>query len=653
MKLYRSVFLIIISSLWGASSAGGDTGETTATFLTLGVGGRASALGEAFTGLAEGVNALAYNPAGVASLDVAEVSATHAEWLLGSRYEYVAFAYPMSWGTLGVAARALTIGDLEIRSDPLNPSEEPEGSFRATDIAADVGYAYQLMSTLGVGVNAKVINQKIYETSSTGFAGDVGVYWKPHPTLSAGLAGRNLGPPVSFEEESYPLPMTTELGLGYRMFDSMVVLSAAAEKPLRDDFLYKGGVEYNPFRFLSGRVGYLYGLDTGGNTGITGGVGVNVAGFSFDVAVAPYGDLGMTYRAGFTYAFGRERKRITEEVAARMAEEFERQKKQMIAALSAKAEEYGAAGNYQEAVDTWDLILVWDPDNAEAAGRLENARELLNAELVAGHNGRGDEFFAEAKYSEAALEYSLALKIDPTDAAAIAGLARAEEALAREEARQREEIARLLEQARAAYSRGEYVTAMNKWQAVLEMEPGNAEAEANLESARARVADMVEGYKADARRYEAAGNWGSALAAWNRILRLAPEDAEAAEGRARALGAISREAESLVDAGVAAYERGDLEAAEKKFIAALNVQPDHSRAQAYLTRIKDKRAGQKKAEERDYTSVYLSGIRAYTNHEYRAAIAYWEQIPSSDPLYAKAKTNIRRAKAVLRELESD
>jgi tetratricopeptide (TPR) repeat protein len=629
-----------------ASFAAARSGETTATFLTLGVGGRPSAMGEAYAGLAEGVDALTYNPAGVANLEAPEVSAMHAEWVQGFRYEYVAFAYPLSWGTLGGDVRALTAGGFELRTDPDNPSEEPEGTFGAADVAVDVCYAYPLSNVLAVGANAKVINQRIHNASATGVAGDVGVYWEPRPSLSAGLAARNLGPPVTFEEESSPLPMTAEVGLGYRLFDRKLVLSGAAEKPFKDDLLYKGGVEYSPLEFVSARVGYMQGLDAGGSTGLTGGLGVKVAGFSFDFAVAPYGDLDTTYRAGFTYIFGRERRRITEEVAA----EFERRRQEVIASLSGKAESYYRAGNYQGAVDTWDLILVWDPENAGAAAKLEEARDRLNEQLVAEHVERGEAFFAAGKYSEAALEYSLAQKIDPTGEAAIVGLTRAEEELAREEARQKEEIARLLEQARAAYSRGEYTTAIARWESVLGFEPGNAEAAANLEDAQARVASMVAEYKVAARRYADGGDWVAASSNWDRALRLAPGDAEAAAGRSAARAVLAREAETFVGAGVSLYERGDLNGAEAKMIAALNLEPGNARANSYMNKIRNKRAAQKEAAV-DYTSIYMKGVQSYTNNQYRAAIAYWQQIPAKDPLYRKAQTNIKRAKAVLQELE--
>jgi len=634
-----------------AAFALADTGgETTATFLTLGVGGRPTAMGEAYTGVAEGVNSLAYNPAGVAFLDVPEVSAMHAEWFQGMRYEYVAFAYPLAWGSVGGAARALTAGGMERRTDADNPSEA-QGTFGATDVAVDLSYAYPFSREFGVGVNLKGIDQELAETKTLGFAGDVGAYWAPWSKVSFGLASRNLGPDVKFAEDAVPLPMTAELGAAYRPLGQKVVLAAAAEKPFKGEALYKAGVEYNPFRYLSTRAGYISGVDTGGLSGVTAGLGVNLAGFSFDFAYAPYGDLGNTYRVGFTYGFGRERKRITTEVGAEKEHEFLEKTEDMIAALSVSAQDSYDAGEYTAAGRMWDLILVWDPDNAEAAAKLEATQDRINERDVAEHVARAEAFFAAGKFNEAALEYKLAQKIDPTNAAAITGLAKAEEEFARAEERHAAEVNKLMVSARDAYGRGDYGGAIGKWEEVLKLDADNAEAADNLSGARVRVKTQVDELKTAARRYEETADWTAALNRWNRALDLAPDDEDAAAGRARARAAIGRDAGALVDAGVASYERGDVNGAEAKFLAALNLQPDNVRAGEYVARIKQRRASAKTTTKSDNTTVYLKGIEAYTNHQYRAAVAYWQQIPAGDPMYAKAQTNIKRAKAVLKELE--
>jgi len=638
----------VASSVFAAAG-----GETTANFLTLGVGGRAVAMGEAYAGLADDVNSMAYNPGAVARLDAPEISAMHAEWFEGMRYEYLAYAHPTNLGVFGGDARAFLSGPLELRTDPQKPSPEPEGTFSAADFAVDLNYAYPFSAALAAGVNAKAIYQNLYDTSAFSCAGDAGVYWAPFKNFGAGLAARNLGPDVKFAEKGFPVPMSGEIGLGYKFWRNRVVVAAAAEKPFKDDFLYKGGLEFSPFEYFSGRVGYIAGLDTGGLTGLTAGLGVNIAGFNFDLAYAPYGDLGSTYRAGFTYAFGREKKKIVAEVTRKVQEEFDRQRREMIAALSAKADAASSTGDYEEAVETWDLILVWDPDNQTAADKLQQAIDLLTAQRLADHIAKGEAFFAGGKYNEAALEFTLAQKLDPTNAAAIAGLARAQEESAKEEARHAARISKLMEQARTAYGDGDYAAAMKKWQEVLLMEPDNAEARASLDAARSRVANLVADLKTKALKAEGQRNWGGALIYWRRALALAPEDEAAIAGKSRVASAADREVAGLVDEGVALYNRGDLNGAEGKLLAALNVAPDNARASAYLARVKNDRQGKTAPKGKaDYTAVYLKGIEAYTNHKYRAAIAYWEQIPAGDPYYSKAVNNIRRAKTVLKELES-
>ena len=83
----------------------------------------------------------------------------------------------------------------------------------------------------------------------------------------------------------------------------------------------------------------------------------------------------------------------------------------------------------------------------------------------------------------------------------------------------------------------------------------------------------------------------------------------------------------------------------------MNLDPGNGTANSYLSRITEKRKKPKEEKKVNYHPIYLKGIEAYTNHQYRTAIAYWEQIPAKSELYCKAQTNIRWAKSVLKELE--
>ncbi|MCP4228787.1 MAG: PorV/PorQ family protein [bacterium] len=647
----RAAIYGLVLFCWTVCPSSADTGETTATFLELGAGGRATALAEAYTGLGEGVNSFYWNPAGAAFLGYTEVTAMHAEWFEDTRYDYVAFAKPFSWGTIGLDGVYLNHGLMEYYPPDSSPNED-HGNFSATDMAFSGGYARALTDSMSVGATGKLIYSKIHTETAIGFASNLGFYWKlPVKGLSVGVVGKNLGPGMTYVSQSYPIPMTATAGAAYRVWDERIIISVDGEKPFKDDIVGKIGLEINPHYIFSGRVGYLTQPDTKGISGLSGGLGVNVGSFAFDFTYSPYDDLGDTYRIGLTYSFGKERGRITEEVERRMAAEFDKQKKEMIKTLSVKAKNAFNSANYQEAIDSYDVILVWDPENLEAQANMAQAQALLDEEKIAEHIGNAAVFMDEEKYTEAVLEYSLAVDIDPTDTEAVSGLAVAEEKLAELEAKQAEEIAELLEAGREAYKRGDFETAVNKWRAVLDIDPDNEEAAANLVDAEARIAEMVSEYISKAKSYEASGNWVSANRFYAKAARLDPDNDTATSGKSRTATKISSQVDSYNSSGIELYKQGQYDASEAKFYEALNLEPGNSTANSYIAKIKDKReAKPAESKVKDYSSVYLKGIEAYTKHEYRTAIAYWEQIPSKSAYYKKAQSNILRAKKVLKKL---
>jgi len=643
----------VIAVLVFVVSSGAGTGATTATFLELGVGGRATAMGEAYTGLAEGASAIYWNPAGTAFMHAPEVSFTHAEWITDVRYEYFAFAWPMGWGTVGGDFTYLSSGEMELRYyDPDNPpTSEPDGLFSANFLAADVLYAKNVGRYFSFGATGKFIKQIILNDAAAGFAVDAGVYLLPFDGFSAGFAAKNLGPGMTFISRSYPLPKSISGGAAYRFWRDRLVVAADVLKPLSDDLVAKVGFEVNPHRVISGRLGYTTEPDVGGLSGFTGGFGFNIGSFVFDWTYASYGELDKTFRIGMTYSFGKEARRITEEVEERMREEFERQKKEMLKVLTVKAEAAMERGDYQEAVDTYDVILVWDPTDEEAAEGMQEAQDRLNEQMVSEHVANGARFMEEKKYPEAVLEYTLAAEIDPTNVEALAAMAEAEEKLAELEARRAAEIAALHNDALDAYKRGDFEKAVEKWNAVLAIDPENVEARNYLADAEERIAQVIEGYAENARAAESSGNWTGAAAYWNRVIKLDPENEDARAGKSRASGKIQSEVKALNDAGTGLYNKGKYDAAEAKFLQALNLDPGNGTANSYLSKIAEKRKKPKEEKEVNYHSIYMKGIEAYTNNQYRTAIAYWEQIPATNELYGKAQTNIRRAKSVLKELE--
>ncbi|MCK4232688.1 tetratricopeptide repeat protein, partial [candidate division WOR-3 bacterium] len=91
--------------------------------------------------------------------------------------------------------------------------------------------------------------------------------------------------------------------------------------------------------------------------------------------------------------------------------------------------------------------------------------------------------------------------------------------------------------------------------------------------------------------------------------------------------------------------RGYYVQAQSSFYALLAVDPDNAAAKDYLTRIKSR------LQKKDADELYLQGVQAYTNNNYKQAINYWEQVLAIDPSYGNATRNIQRAKEKLEQLK--
>src|ERR1039458_1672672 len=107
-------FLIPFSS-WAASS---NVGTSGAEFLKIGPGARAVGMGEAFTGVADDVDAIYWNPAGLGTLKHAEITGMHMQYFQSIQYEFAAFAYPTTdRGSWGFAVTNLHTDNIDRRAE--------------------------------------------------------------------------------------------------------------------------------------------------------------------------------------------------------------------------------------------------------------------------------------------------------------------------------------------------------------------------------------------------------------------------------------------------------------------------------------------------------------------------------------------------------
>lgn len=298
------VVAVMIVSYQLTEAGNSKVGTTGAQFLKIGVGGRPIGMGSAYAGIADDVNALYWNPGGLAQIKDTEFMAMHNMWFQSINHEYVGFAHGLGdKGTVGLGITYLTVADIEKRA---GDTDDADGTFSATDMAAALAYGLEVTEGVYTGLSVKYISQKLDTESATGIAGDIGVLYKASEQLGIGLAVQNLGTKIKFIETGDPLPMNIKAGVGYRPIETLTV-GLDVNVPNDNNVNVATGLEYNlklgeNFSLIP-RAGYKTGTDLGALSGVGAGVGFNLGTIGLDFAYVPCGDLGNSIRVSISGKF--------------------------------------------------------------------------------------------------------------------------------------------------------------------------------------------------------------------------------------------------------------------------------------------------------------------------------------------------------------
>ena len=158
------------------------------------VGARVMAMGGAFTGLADDINSVYWNPAGLTQLENKQITYTMT---LANRDEYnyddfIAYAQPIEdVGTIGVSF--------------INSGYDQSPFFELVDHWFVFSYGREVGGNLSLGFNIRnrtlEINLKSFNVKDDDSALeiDLAMFWKPRDNLSAGLLIQNLNEPKLFD----------------------------------------------------------------------------------------------------------------------------------------------------------------------------------------------------------------------------------------------------------------------------------------------------------------------------------------------------------------------------------------------------------------------------------------------------------------------
>jgi hypothetical protein len=313
-KIFFSVFFVLsvlsgFSSTWAAKYSG--------EFLSLGVGGKALAMGGAFVSLADDGFASYWNPAGLVQLSQKELTLMHAE-TFGSlvNHDFIGYVIPLkkkekksalALSLLGLSGGGIKITELENPKEPLGPANRPRVKKEEShgDYVLFFSYAQEVKKKFSLGGNVKIIYRHLALNSAFGFGLDWGILARIHKNFSFGLNLMDAFTTTLFydtgtKESIYP---TLKVGFNFHKEtgDFKIVLSSDADLRIEGrkyasqlwveekslDTHFGGELSYQ--NRLFGRMG----IDQGN---FTAGAGLLIKKFMVDFAFLNHKDLDNSYQ---------------------------------------------------------------------------------------------------------------------------------------------------------------------------------------------------------------------------------------------------------------------------------------------------------------------------------------------------------------------
>ncbi len=247
-------------------------GTSGAQELRIPVGPRGTALSGAATADASGVEALYWNPAGIARSSGTEAMFSTTSYLVDSRVHYLGLTQEMGkYGTIGVAVKAVALGDIEVTTEEVGGPTGETFSPSLTVIGVSAGR--RLSDRVAFGVTANLVTESIRNERAAGVAFDLGFQYQPGPRgFRFGAVMKSFGPKMRFtgsdfrfatdipdadpsstprsvvtESAAFDLPSSFQVGVTYDALDDengrLRVLSAFQSNTFASD-AFRFGAEY-------------------------------------------------------------------------------------------------------------------------------------------------------------------------------------------------------------------------------------------------------------------------------------------------------------------------------------------------------------------------------------------------------------------------
>lgn len=370
------LLVALLPPLWPRKLySAGSTGTSSADFLEIGVGSRPLGMGEAFTASTDDVNALYYNPAGLATLRYPVLSAMHQELILDSRFENLSASFPLFMGFAGFSSTLFWVPPF----DKIDIDGNVVGKVYFYNACFTAAYA-QSLGFMEIGGSLKYIYQKVDTLSLHAAAVDFGVLKRlymfspfdaPIRNLTLGMSFQNIGTEIKSE----PLPRLLRLGTSYYLTKWLGVNVDLIQYFINTSDLYdftygfnegfriNTGAELNYYNILFLRGGYRFNDAGKYSLGIGFNYSIKNVGFTVDASYSDTGIFGPVY--SFAVSFKLIPKVITVEDQLKAEAHYQ------------KAIKHYIANDIEAAIEEFKICRDFNPYHKNVKQKIKDLEYLL------------------------------------------------------------------------------------------------------------------------------------------------------------------------------------------------------------------------------------------------------------------------------------
>ena len=300
LKVVWVTILLIASALFGQQISTYSGGASN-LFLRVNFSASGTAMGNAATGYPMGIDALFFNPAGLALRKGVKFGLNHYQWIEDIRFDNFSVIYqPSYWYAVAGGIAAMWMPAIQGKDAFGNPTDE----LNVFSGVAYLGVGIQLHPSVYGGVNIKYFYDYLGGYAAQGVAFDVGYFMYTFiDGLSLGVAVQNISKKIKDFQQEAELPLTARVGISYRLFSTGIRINFDAVKSRDTDVFYNAGVEYRLMNLIALRAGNQFKE----NRNLpTAGVGIQLSDeYRLNYSFTSMEDLGPVHQFGLEVELGR------------------------------------------------------------------------------------------------------------------------------------------------------------------------------------------------------------------------------------------------------------------------------------------------------------------------------------------------------------